>query len=72
VTEGSAEDVIVSRVGATTTFLVAEEACAGLLLSVTVAVKVAIPLDVGTPEIAPVEGVRVSPGGSLPDVIDQV
>jgi hypothetical protein len=72
VTEGRAEDVIVSRVGETTTAAVVEAVCAGLLLSVTVAVKVAVPLDVGMPVIAPVDGARVSPEGSLPDVIAQL
>jgi hypothetical protein len=71
VTGGRAEDVIVSRVGETTTDAVVEAACAGLLLSVTVAVKVAVPLDVGTPVIAPVDGARASPEGRPPEVIDQ-
>ena len=71
-TEGSADDVIVSRIGETTTAAVADAACTGLLLSTTVAVKDATPLVVGTPEIVPVDDARVSPEGSLPEVMDQV
>jgi hypothetical protein len=41
-------------------------------LSVTVAVKVEVPIAVDVPEIIPVDGVRLKPAGSLPDVIDQV
>ena len=44
---------------------------AGVLLSVTVAVKRDLPLDVGVPEIAPV-GERVRPAGRLPAVVDHV
>jgi hypothetical protein len=44
----------------------------GLLLSTTVVVKVEVPVLVGVPEIVPVEGVRVSPAGRPPEVIDQV
>ena len=46
--------------------------CAGLLLSVTLAVKLKTPLTVGVPEIPPVVGAKVSPFGRLPAVIDQV
>jgi hypothetical protein len=85
--DGSAEVAIVSAVapmGATggagptgvadptTTAVVAEATCDGLLLSVTVAVKVVVPLVVGMPVTAPVDAVRVSPAGSLPEVIDHV
>jgi hypothetical protein len=45
---------------------------AGLLLSVTAAVKPEAPLVVGIPEIFPVEGVRINPAGSLPEAIDQM
>jgi len=45
---------------------------AGLSLSRTVAVKLAVPLVVGVPEIAPVEDARVSPAGSLPELMDQL
>jgi hypothetical protein len=44
----------------------------GLLLSATVAVKAAVPLAEGTPEMTPVDAARVRPAGSLPEVIDQV
>ena len=43
----------------------------GVLLSVTVAVKLAVPLAVGVPEIAPVCE-RVRPAGKLPAVSDHV
>jgi len=45
---------------------------AGLWLSLTVAVKFAVPLAVGVPEITPVEEFRVNPAGRPPDVTDQV
>lgn len=45
--------------------------CAGLPASVTIAVKFAVPVAVGVPEIRPVAGVRVSPAGRLPAVTDQ-
>jgi hypothetical protein len=77
-TEGS-DDVVIDKAlgamdeaGVTTTEVVAEVTWAGLLLSVTVAVKVEVPLVVGEPEIVPVEGLRVNPAGRFPDVIDQV
>lgn len=46
---------------------VADLLCAGLLLSVAVAVKVKVPADVEVPEIRP-EGASVIPPGKLPDV----
>jgi len=55
--------------GATTTAVVADVVCAGPLLSVTIAVKVTVPVVVGTPEIVPVAGTSASPAGSLPDLI---
>lgn len=45
---------------------------AGLLLSVTVAVKLEVPVVLGVPEIAPVVAARVSPAGRLPALIDHV
>jgi hypothetical protein len=68
---GRVADVIVNWVGVITISVVADVAWAGLLLSVTVAVKVELPLTVGMPEITPVVEARVSPAGSLPDAIDQ-
>jgi hypothetical protein len=52
--------------------ITADFVCTGLLLSVTVKVKVDIPLSVGVPEIVPVVDAKVSPAGRLPEVIDQV
>jgi hypothetical protein len=46
--------------------------CAGLPASVTVAVKAAVPVAVGVPEIRPVVVLRVSPAGRAPAVTDQV
>ena len=40
--------------------------------SCTCTVKVEVPAVVGVPEITPVELVKVSPAGKLPDVTDQV
>ena len=70
VPEGNVEVVIVNRFGATTSVIAIDFVCAGLLLSVTVAVKLKAPLDVGVPEIMPL--VRVNPAGKLPEVIDHV
>lgn len=44
--------------------------CAGLLLSVTVAVNPKVPLAVGIPEITPAPAARVKPAGRVPLVID--
>ena len=44
----------------------------GLLWSVTVAVKLNVPVVVGTPEITPVPAASVSPAGRLPRVTDHV
>jgi len=44
----------------------------GVPLSVTVAVKLKVPLAEGVPEIVPELAARVSPAGRLPAVIDQV
>lgn len=48
----------------------ADVVCAGLPLSVTVAVRFEFPPAVGVPEIVPVAAVSVNPAGRLPDVID--
>jgi hypothetical protein len=45
---------------------------AGLLVSVTVAVKAKVPLAVGVPEMTPLPTARVKPVGRLPLVIDHV
>jgi hypothetical protein len=44
--------------------------CAGLPASVTVAVKLEVPVAVGVPEITPVADVSVRPAGRLPAVMD--
>jgi hypothetical protein len=41
-------------------------------LSLTIAVKLDVPLVVGVPEMIPVVAAKVSPAGRLPEVIDQV
>jgi hypothetical protein len=46
--------------------------CAGLSASVTVAVRLNVPLAVGVPETAPVVVPRLSPAGRAPEVIDQL
>jgi hypothetical protein len=56
--------------GATTILVLTDKECVGLPLSVTVAIKVDVPLVVGTPEMTPVDGVRVRLAGRLPEVID--
>jgi hypothetical protein len=44
----------------------------GLLESVTVTVKLEVPVAVGVPVIAPLEALRLSPAGSEPLVSAQV
>jgi hypothetical protein len=44
--------------------------CTGLDESVTVKVKLAVPVAVGLPEITP--AAKLSPAGSVPEVTDQV
>jgi uncharacterized protein YsxB (DUF464 family) len=46
--------------------------CAGLPASLTVTVKLDVPLAVGVPEIRPVLAIKLSPAGRLPPVMDQV
>ena len=46
--------------------------CAGLPASLTVTVKLDVPLAVGVPEIRPVLAIRLSPAGRLPPVMDHV
>lgn len=45
--------------------------CAGLPPSVSVTVKVLVPVAVGVPEIRPVDEARESPAGRLPEVTVQ-
>lgn len=62
--------VIVSELPATatTSVIAADFVCAGFPLSVTLAVKLNDPLEVGVPEITPLA--RLNPAGKLPEVID--
>jgi hypothetical protein len=63
----STRDVVVTAIDRLTDLV-----CAGFSASVTVAVKLAVPLVVGVPAMIPVAGTRVSPAGRLPVVIDQL
>jgi hypothetical protein len=46
--------------------------CAGVSVSMTVAVRLKVPLAVGVPETMPVAAPRLSPVGRAPEVIDQL
>jgi hypothetical protein len=70
-TAGRVEAVTVSLVGVTVTTIVADAVWVGMLLSLTDAVRVEVPLAAGTPEITP-EDDRVSPVGRPPDAIDHL
>jgi hypothetical protein len=74
VPDGSdAEIVKVAGAGAATTSeSLTDWVCAGLPASVTVAVKLVVPLAVGVPEIRPVLVARLRPAGKLPALIDHV
>jgi hypothetical protein len=72
VPEDSVEDVIASVLGAITIEVADDFVCAGLPLSLTVTVNVAVPLAVGVPEITPVPAARLRPVGRVPEVIDQM
>jgi hypothetical protein len=64
--------VCAGAAAATTMDVAADFVWAGLLLSVTVTVKLDVPLADGVPEITPVVADMVNPAGRLPDGIDQV
>ena len=64
--------MIVRDEDATTIEVVTDFVCAVLPESVTVAVKLDVPVAVGVPEIAPVVADRVRPAGRLPEVTDHV
>lgn len=64
------EEVIANVVAPTVIEVAADLVCVGLPASVTVTVKLAVPLAVGVPEITPVAGARVNPAGKLPAVTD--
>jgi hypothetical protein len=72
VPEGSAEEAIVRAEGVITSDRVTDLVWAGEAASATAAVKVAVPLAVGVPEIRPVDVFRLRPAGSLPEMKDQV
>ena len=59
--------------GLSVAFTVMLSGCVAVLLplSVTSAVKLALPAAVGVPEMTPVEAARPSPAGRVPVVIDQ-
>ncbi len=59
-------------VGATRTAVVVEAVCAGLLVSITVEVKVKAPAAVGVPETVPDAEAKVNPLGSLPEAMDHL
>jgi hypothetical protein len=64
-------DVVIASDGTATTIdSVTDFVNAGLEASVTVAVKLAVPVAVGVPEIKPVDEARVTPAGRAPPVID--
>ncbi len=57
---------------ATVIEVVADLVCTGLLLSVTLTVKLEVTLAVGLPEMTPVVDDRLRPAGRLPEAMDQV
>ena len=59
-------------VGAITSERVTDFVWAGEPASVTLAVKVAVPLTVGVPEISPVDVFMLRPAGRLPETKDHV
>lgn len=71
VTFGRIEAVIVSLGADTARLIVVDAVWVGLLLSLTEAVKVELPVVDATPEIVPVDE-RLRPAGRLPDVTDHV
>jgi hypothetical protein len=68
----SGVDPATNDFGVTVIAFLDDAVCVGLLLSVTVVVKIELPVLVDVPEIVPVDGVRTSPAGKLPEVIDHV
>jgi hypothetical protein len=64
--------VIVRVRGATVSDRVTDLVWAGLAESATAAVKVAVPLAAGVPEIRPVEVFRLRPAGRFPETKDHV
>ena len=72
VPEGRLEVVIARPTGAMLIDSVTDFVCAGLSESATEAVKFAVPVAVGVPEIRPVDVFRLSPAGMLPETKDHV
>jgi len=72
VPEGRLEVPIARPAGAMAIDNVTDLVCAGLSESATEAVKLAVPLAVGVPEIRPVDVFRLRPAGILPETKDQV
>jgi hypothetical protein len=72
VPEGNVEVVSVRVFAAIAIVSATDFVWAGLPLSLTVTVKLDVPLAVGVPEIAPVEAARLSPVGSVPELVDHV
>ena len=66
------EEVIASVVAPTTIDVAADFVCTGLPLSLTLTVKLEVPLAVGVPEITPLVDARVNPAGRVPALIDHV
>ena len=67
------EVVVTDRPGGETVInRLAEAVLGGLFESVTVTVKLEVPVAVGVPVIAPLEALRLSPAGSEPLVSAQV
>lgn len=66
------EVVTASVFAATTINKGADLLCTGLPASLTVTIKLEVPLAVGVPEITPVEAANVRPAGRLPEVTDQL
>ncbi len=69
---GKVEAEIVKDLPATAMVIAVDAVCTGVLLSLTIAVKVDVPFPVGVPEIRPVEELSDNPAGSVPDAIDHV
>jgi hypothetical protein len=67
------DDVVMAKAdGAMVMEAFTEVLCAGLLESVTLAVKLKVPAAVGVPEMRPLEEFSERPAGRLPEEMDQV
>ena len=64
--------MVIERAGMIVMLKAFEAVSAGVLESVAVTVKLAVPAVVGVPEITPVAPARAKPVGSEPAVTDQV